>query len=201
MDIDISCPHCLRIDAIQNVEALRAEGISTSYSTANYTGVGVSTTGLLPVIGTADIQRTHVTALAKRLAFAPAQQSAARLVSVGLLLVSPAFVMLILAALAASEPRESGLVITIIQTLMALVFMATPGAVVLALAAQRIRRNNRIARGRPAAYAVWRCAFYCFRCNVVYWPSAPAAGLPTRQALSLDHFRWYVWNTGGYLNV
>ncbi|MFI6218741.1 hypothetical protein ACIBCD_42595 [Nocardia brasiliensis] len=201
MDIDISCPHCQQIDAIQNVEALRAEGISTSYSTTNYTGVGISTTGLLPVIGTADVERTHVTALAKKLAFAPAQQSAARLVSVGLLLVSPSLVMLIPFALAATEPRESGLIITIIATVMLLAFWATPGAVVLALAAQRIRRNNKIARGRPVAYAVWRCAFYCHRCNVVYWPSAPAAGLPTHQSLSLDHFRWYVWNTGGYVNI
>ncbi|WP_433574818.1 hypothetical protein [Nocardia brasiliensis] len=66
MDIDFSCPHCLRIDTIQNVEALRTEGISTSYSTANYTGVGVSTAGLLPVIGTEDVERTHVTALAQK---------------------------------------------------------------------------------------------------------------------------------------
>ncbi|WP_280465736.1 hypothetical protein [Nocardia brasiliensis] len=201
MDIDISCPHCQHIDAAQNVEALRAESTSTSYSTTTYTGVGISTTGLLPVIGTADVERTHVTALARKLAYAPAQQPTARLTLVSLVLLFPAFVTLVIAALVASEPRESGLAITIVQTLMALAIMATPGAVVLALAAQRIRRHNKIARGRPAAYAVWRCAFYCHRCDVVYWPSAPAPGLPTHQALTPDQFRWCVWNAGGYVNV
>ncbi|MBF6260008.1 hypothetical protein IU468_27430 [Nocardia farcinica] len=64
MDLDIACPRCGQIDFTQSVPALHADGVSTVYGTSQYTGVGVTTTGFVPVVGTATVEHTHTTALA-----------------------------------------------------------------------------------------------------------------------------------------
>ncbi|MFF0532811.1 hypothetical protein ACFYT3_31110 [Nocardia amikacinitolerans] len=45
MDLDITCPRCGQIDFVQSVPALHADGVSTSYGSSQYTGVGVTPEG------------------------------------------------------------------------------------------------------------------------------------------------------------
>jgi hypothetical protein len=53
MDIDITCPHCNRLDLAQSVPAVHAEGVSTNSGPTPTPVWGVASTGLVPVIGTA----------------------------------------------------------------------------------------------------------------------------------------------------
>lgn len=68
MDIDISCPACGRMDWVQSVPAVHSDGVSTNSGTNLYSGVGIVATGLVPVFGSATVERTHTTALARSLA-------------------------------------------------------------------------------------------------------------------------------------
>lgn len=62
--MDFTCPHCHRLDFVQNVPALHADGVSTSHGTDLYSGVGLTSIGLVPVFGTATVERIHTTELA-----------------------------------------------------------------------------------------------------------------------------------------
>ncbi|WP_435591849.1 hypothetical protein [Nocardia sp. bgisy118] len=202
MDIDISCPNCGQIDFVQSVPALHAGGVSTSYGTNLYSGIGVSSAGLVPVIGTATVERTHTTALARSLAREPSQQPSGRLTVVGLLLLLPALILLApaIGAIVMTHPQARTLG-TWIGALFMVVVVAIPGSLVMGAVIARDLHNAKIRRGRPRAHTVWQAGFYCHRCGVAYWPHSPAPNVPARQPFTPPQFRWFVWNAGGYNNV
>ncbi|MGO4612957.1 hypothetical protein AB4305_03265 [Nocardia sp. 2YAB30] len=201
MDIDISCPHCHHIDLVQSVPALHADGVSTSYGTDLYTGVGFASTGSVPTVGTVTVERTHTTALARNLAREPGQRPAGRLVVVGLLLLFPVLVSIVPTALTVIHPEEAGFWMSLFAAVTVLGALTTPSAILFGIATRRSRRNSRIMRGQRAAHAVWSAAFYCHRCGVAFWPFPPAPNIPARQAFAPQYFRWYVWDAGGYANA
>ncbi len=202
MNVDLRCPHCHQLDWVQSVPALHADGVSTSFGTSVYSGVGLAPTGLMPVFGTATVDRTHTTALAHSLAREPARTPAGWMTFAALILLVPALSGIVpaIAGIAHPVPGVSH-GIAALATVMFLGGLAAPGAVMLTVAVCRIRRNGRIVRGRSTAHAVWQAGFYCHRCGVAFWPHSPASGVPARQAFAPQQFRWLVWNAGGYANA
>ncbi|MBF6435187.1 hypothetical protein [Nocardia cyriacigeorgica] len=202
IDVDLSCPHCHQIDLVQSVPAVYTNGISSSFGTGTHSGIGVASTGLVPVIGTASIDRTHVTMLAASLAPEPALESTTRLTIVGLLVLIPAFCMTVplVGATAMGDPGMS-LATWVVGLLFFIGPAAAPGVVTLGIPVARARSNRRIVRGRAKAHAVWRSAVYCHRCGLVFWPFSPAPGIPARQAFFPEKFRSLVWRAGGYLRT
>lgn len=203
MDIDLTCPHCQRLDFVQSVPAVHFDGVSTSSGTDFYSGVGVASTGLVPVFGTATVERTHTTALARSLAREPAQRPVARLTLLALLLLLPAFFVVVIgiASVATSDDPEATNVVELAGAAVFVGGIAAPGLLVLGIAVFRGLRNARIARGRRTAHAVWQAAFYCHRCGLAFWPFSPAPGIPARQVFTPQHFRSVVWHAGGYANL
>lgn len=75
-------------------------------------------------------------------------------------------------------------------------------------AAARRARLTRVQRGAPAALALWRGAWYCERCDGVFFPGgapdapdapdAPGAPGGPGELLSVAEFRQLVWSAGGY---
>lgn len=57
-------------------------------------------------------------------------------------------------------------------------------------AAARRARLTRVERGAPAALALWRNAWYCERCDGVFFPDG--------DLMSASEFRGQVWSAGGY---
>ncbi|WP_228794232.1 hypothetical protein [Nocardia cyriacigeorgica] len=202
IDVDLSCPHCRQIDLVQSVPAVYTDGVSSSFGTGTYSGVGVASTGLVPVVGTASIDRTHVTMLARSLAPEPSLESATRLTIVGLLLLIPAFCISIPMAIstAMGDPAMS-LPTWVVGLLFLIGPAAAPGVVTLGVALGRARSNKRIARGRPKAQAVWQAGVYCHRCGLVFWPVSPAADIPPRQPFRPEQFRSLVWKVGGFVKT
>ena len=67
-------------------------------------------------------------------------------------------------------------------------------------AAARRARLTRVERGVPAALALWRSAWYCERCDGVFFPGG-AGGVPRPDSgglFSAEEFRHLVWSAGGY---
>jgi hypothetical protein len=59
--------------------------------------------------------------------------------------------------------------------------------------------GSKIKAGKPAAEAVWRRAWYCYRCSIVYFqPGEEPPGLRPGQPMVPIAFRHLVWTTGGY---
>lgn len=203
MDVDIKCPHCCQLDLVQSVPAVRADGVSTSSGAHLYSGVGVGSTGLVPVFGTATVEHTHTTALARSLAPEPTRRPVRRLTIIGLFLLLPALFAVVIAidSVARSlDPRPTSLGVLVGEATF-IGGVALPGLLVLGVVVFRGLRNRRISRGCGLARSVWQRAFYCHRCGVAFWPLSPAPGIPARQAFTPHHFRWFVWNAGGYANI
>ncbi|MGY1960785.1 hypothetical protein [Nocardia gipuzkoensis] len=203
IDIDLTCPHCHQLDLVQSVPTLHAEGVSTSSGTDIYSGVGVASTGLVPVIGTATVERTRTTALARSLAREPAQLPTGGATLFGLLLLFPALFVAVIGIVSlptSTDPATRSLVGLAGATFF-VALIASPGLLVLCVAVSRARRNGRISRGRSNAHVVWQAGFYCHRCGVAFWPRYPAPGIPARVAFPPEHFRWMVWNAGGYTDA
>ncbi|WP_280491296.1 hypothetical protein [Nocardia asiatica] len=199
MTIDINCPDCGLLDCVQSVPALCAGGTSTSLAAGSYSGVAFSSAGFMPAVGTMTVDRTHASSLAASFALAPAMRATSRLTRVGWLLMIPA--VLALPPSIGSVVMEDPDVPRWAAVVVALFFvgaLACPGLLTLAVASGRRRINRRIARGRGRARPVWQAGFYCHRCGSGFWPHSPAPGIPARQALTPQHFRWHVWQAGGY---
>lgn len=200
--MDIRCPHCSRYDLAQSVPALHADGVSTTHVTQRYSGVGLSHSGMVPVVGTATVEGTRSTCLAQSLAPAPVPRPAGKLTIVGILLLVPALILLIpfsapVVIEGAEVPRWAALVIA----LAVVGTFATPGVLVLAAAARRSRHNGKILRGVGPAKHIWNAAYYCHRCGVAYWPMPPTPSIAAQHAFTPDHFRKLVWQAGGYLEA
>lgn len=201
MDVDIACPHCRQLDGVQSVPAICADGVSISFDTGTYSGVGIASTGFVPVVGTTTIERSHSTALARSLATAPAQAPTGRLTSLGLLSLVPSILILVIAIAAIANPHPQDNVSSLaLAAVFAVGVTAVPGVLMLCTSHARRRRNSRITRGRPRAMMVWGAGWYCHRCYLAFWPHPPLPEIPARQGVTPDHFRWLVWKAGGYLN-
>ncbi|WP_280498866.1 hypothetical protein [Nocardia farcinica] len=199
MDIDITCPTCGELDCVQSVPALCADGVMASFETSSYTGLGLSSAGFVPVTGTVAVDRTYTTSLAASFALAPPLRSTKRLSRAGWLLMVPAVLALVPAI--GSVVMEDPDVPRWAAVVVAMFFvgaLASPGTLTLAAACGRRRINKRITRGRGLARPVWRAGFYCHRCGTGFWPYSPAPGIPARQSLVPQDFRWHVWQAGGY---
>ncbi|WP_433678166.1 hypothetical protein [Nocardia sp. CA-119907] len=201
MDIDLTCPHCQQLDFAQSVPAVHVDGISTSSGTDFYSGVGVASTGLVPVLGTATVERTHTTALARSLAREPAQRPVARVTVLGLLLSLPAMLVVLIGIASLAASHEATNVGELAGAALFVGGIASPGLFVLGIAVFRGHCNARISRGRRTAHAVWQAAFYCHRCGLVFWPFSPTPGIPAKHAFTPQHFRSIVWHAGGYANI
>lgn len=202
MTIDISCPGCGQLDCVQSVPALCANGISTSVGAGSYSGFGVSSAGLVPVVGTMTVDRRHTTALAASFALSPPTRPTRRLTRTGWLLMIPAF--LALPPSIGSVVMDDADVPLWARVFVALCFvgaLATPGLLTLSAANGRRRINTRIAHGRPSARALWQAGFYCHRCGTAFWPYSPIPPVPGRQSFLPHQFRWQVWNAGGYARL
>ncbi|MFE9575382.1 hypothetical protein ACFYO1_03270 [Nocardia sp. NPDC006044] len=201
MEMDMDCPRCGRDHGVQRVPAAHAEGVSTSYGTNFTSGVGVTSAGLVPIVGTTTVERTQTTALAQSLSPEPALRPVGRLVAIGLVLLLPDLLATPILALGIQQPDPVGLAPTLFAAAFVLGMLAMPAILVFCLVIGRNRFNSRIIRGRRAAYRVWSSGLYCHRCGVAFWPVSPAPNIPAQQALLPEHFRWYVWNAGGYVNA
>ncbi|WP_433655150.1 hypothetical protein ACQPW1_30100 [Nocardia sp. CA-128927] len=120
---------------------------------------------------------------------------------IGLLLLVPDLLAIVPITLAILQPDDVGLLSTLFAAVFLLGALAMPSAVAFCLAIGRTRFNNRISRGRRAAHAVWSSGFYCHQRGRVFWPSSPAPNIPARQAFIPEHFRWFVWDAGDYVNA
>jgi hypothetical protein len=66
-------------------------------------------------------------------------------------------------------------------------------------AAARRASVVRVRRGMPRALAVWRAAWYCERCDGVFFTASTApAGAEPGQLMSAGEFQHLVWDAGGY---
>jgi hypothetical protein len=66
-------------------------------------------------------------------------------------------------------------------------------------AAARRASLARVRRGMPRALAVWRAAWYCQRCDGVFFPAgAVCAGALAGELMSAGEFQQLVWAAGGY---
>jgi hypothetical protein len=66
-------------------------------------------------------------------------------------------------------------------------------------AAARRASVVRVRRGMPRALAVWRAAWYCERCEGVFFTASTAPpGAEPGQLMSAGEFQHLVWNAGGY---
>ena len=86
---------------------------------------------------------------------------------------------------------SGGAVIGIPFVLLALIALAR-GAYLHAL-------NAQVDSGRPGARAVWDRAWYCGRCELVFFARGQEpAGVPVDEALAPARFQELVWSAGGY---
>jgi hypothetical protein len=68
-------------------------------------------------------------------------------------------------------------------------------------AAARRSRLVRIRHGMPRALAVWQAAWYCGRCDGVFFaPGAAPVGADPGELMSAAEFRRLVWAAGGYVS-
>lgn len=204
MNNDNSCPNCRQIDSVQSMPAIAATGVSTVQGASTYAGVGIGPSGtVVPVIGSARSTSAQTTALAAATRPAPPTSSVTGPATCGVLLLIAALVMLAIAGAAVSlgtPPEQSPPPIgdwLVLGGLMALPF-ALPSLAAFLVLTHRSRNNARIARGLPAASALWSAAFYCHRCGLCYWPQPVGGGTADGQLLLPNQFQQVVWNAGGY---
>ncbi|MFE3058793.1 hypothetical protein [Nocardia sp. NPDC059239] len=200
--IDITCPTCGHDDQVQNVPAVHATGTSVVRGVDSHSGFGISSVGVVPVVGYATVDRVHSTHLAQALTVAPMRRRSGKLVFLGLFFAIPACFYLLFTIVALKDPDAEVSWPWIVAASFAFILaLATPSILLFWTALRRTRRNNRISRGLPVARHVWRAGYYCHRCGSCYWPYQPAAGVPVRYALSPNQFRSVVWSAGGYANL
>lgn len=202
MNNDITCPACGYDDSVQSVPAIRASGTSTVYDTGYFGGVGVSSAGLVPVIGSSSAQRTHTTQLARALAPEPEFRGAGRLTVIGLITALPAAIYLLLGGIRLIVPHpEASTASIVVGSLILAAFLGSPSLLILWFAFRRAYRTSRIRRGAPRAYAVWQAGIFCHRCGICFWSFPPAPGIPVRHPVLPGNFQRIVWNAGNYVHL
>ncbi|MEV0764125.1 hypothetical protein [Nocardia sp. NPDC050435] len=201
MEIDISCPNCGRSDWVQSVPAVRASGVQTVTGVDYFTGVAVAPSGLVPAFGTATVERTAVSNLARSLPLAPYIPASGKLIALGTFLAIPGVVAVVTATAMLVNPPDSNVLSTLLAGLLMIALMSWPAALAFTPVVIRVRRKRRVARGRRAASAVWQAGQYCHGCGQCFWPFSPAPHIPVRQSMPPRQFTWLVWSVGGYANL
>ncbi|WP_131817201.1 hypothetical protein [Nocardia salmonicida] len=205
VNLDLSCPLCEGIDMVQSVPAAMSEGTHSGYSTGVHSGVGIGSGGLVPAIGVSTHEFSHSSALARSLAWRPALATGGRHTLLGLVLSFFFVSAFALGCVATSIDPPDGDPIQILVSLIGLfvfpIVLSIPLFAIVAGAIKRARRAAKIAAGSPRARTVWQNAFYCHRCGTAFWPQPTFPEVPHRTALTLNQFRWHVWNAGGYANL
>jgi len=203
--LDVSCPQCGRTDQVQNAEAIQAAGVHIVNGTALHGGVGFGPGGLIPMVGTTTHTHVQTSMLSAATAPEPPHRSSGWLLCLGILLALPAIAVLT-AVLTGARQTPDGKTASMLQValnvlgdvVLAAVVFGGPALVLLVVGVSRLRRNGRIRRGAPAAYAVWRQGWYCHRCAGCYWPVSPTREIPARQLISPHEFQHTVWAAGRY---
>ncbi|MFE7723282.1 hypothetical protein ACFU44_30100 [Nocardia rhizosphaerihabitans] len=205
MNLDLSCPQCERIDWVQSVPAAMSEGTHAGHSTGVHTGIGFSSDGLVPVIGTSSHEFSHSSALARSLAWRPTLPAGGRHALLGLVLSLFFVVMLAASCVAFAQDPPQGNSFQVLVSLIGLflfpILLAIPIYALISGAFKRARRQARVHAGSSRAYGLWQNAYYCHRCGTVFWPLPAAPGVPHRVALTPNQFRWHVWSAGGYAKL
>ena len=184
------CPRCGYSDCVLSVPAAHAAARSTEAATqvvrddeagwARRRAAGAALNAAMPIVS------------AQELAMAPTS-FAPFLGCGGILFGIIAVGAFIIYALATDhQPGDSVLLVASVAAgLLSAVFaLSLPRSLV---------RRRRIKAGRPAAEAIWRRGWYCYRCAVVYFQAGEQpAGVAPGQPLTPPQFRHIVWNTGRY---
>ncbi|WP_219823617.1 hypothetical protein, partial [Nocardia nova] len=127
MSVDISCPSCGYDDCVQSVPAIRASGTSTVFGTDYYSGVGVSSLGPVPVMGSSLVERTQSSYLAQSLAPEPGFRDAGRLTTLAVVLSLPAVGYFAAGAVLISRPQPDVSTASIVMGTFGLaLFLALP---------------------------------------------------------------------------
>ena len=194
MDQDISCPSCHQLDGVQSVSAVRSAGVSTSSDTTFYTGIGITSDGLVPAFGTAMSERTQATELVDQTTYAPPLVPTAGPVVLGIVLAIPVLALLypsIDNAITHPGVQDTpiALAVNAVVSVAFIALAAIPAIGAFAVVFSRVRRNSRITRGRATAYALWRTGFYCHRCGCCYWPYCRSLISSARRAASVRRQR------------
>lgn len=205
MKNDSSCPNCGHIDCVQSMPAIASTGVSTVRGSGTYAGVGISTSGaIIPVLGGGSSTGIQTTALAAATRPVPPSRSLAGPAAWGVLPLIPVLLIVIgVVAIVVDNSTSTDQPGRPIDGVILLGVFATLPFVVLSLIAflilvDRARANARIARGLPAATALWSAAFYCHRCGLCFWPNPPADGIAAKQPLSPQQFQQVIWTAGRY---
>ncbi|WP_133734328.1 hypothetical protein [Nocardia ignorata] len=180
-------------------------GTLSGYSTGVHTGFGVAQGGVVPVIGTSTREFSHSSALARSLAWQPILPSAGPLSFLGsVLMLFVLFVFGLCSIGLTMEPLPSHplrMMASLLGLYLFPIVLSIPVVAIFTTAFKRARRNSKVDSGRHRARHVWSHGYYCHRCGVAYWPYPTEPGIPYRVPLAPSHFRWYVWNTGGYAKL
>lgn len=191
-----SCPKC-RGEWTQPVPAVYAGGAMTFSSAGPVVGVshGHLATGISLQQG------ASLTALSRSVAPAPIIAPGGPITALVVISLLPGLLFCGGVALtAASDPMaESG--VGQAFGVLAFIFL-TIIVIVVGRWVMRTVRRRRVKRGATAAHKIWASAYYCHRCDVVFFPpsSTPSTEL-SKKVYTRDRFREIVWEAGHYADL
>ena len=191
------CPRCGSSD-LQTMEAIARNSVSVVESYGSYSGVGWSSGGAVPVLGTSSQLQVQRSWLAVATAPSPPLRSWAgtALLSAGWLsLWLPIFTLMTWLTLSDAAERGANFVSQASVVLFGLMF-ATPALIGLVVVAKNVRFNRRVRLGIPASHQLWQRGRYCLRCAGCFWPASPPSGLSTSHVVAPAEFQRIVWTAG-----
>ncbi|MBO0878951.1 MAG: hypothetical protein J2P17_00905 [Mycobacterium sp.] len=172
--------------------------MSIVHSHGSYSGIGWSSSGAVPVLGTASNLQIRRSGLAVATAPSPSLRNWAgtALLSAGwFLLWLPIFTLITCVALSDDAKRGASLFTEASVVLFGLMF-AVPALIGLIVVVRNVRFNQRIRRGMPVSHQLWRRARFCWRCAGCFWPASPPVGISTAQVVTPVEFQRIVWTAG-----
>jgi hypothetical protein len=184
------CPRCRYSDCVLSVPAARISARSTEAArrmvrddealTSRRRDAGATLAAALPIVD------------ARELEVAPSQY----LGCYGILLIKAGVVAVAMLAIyaTAAHGTAGGIALLVAGSVAGVLSMLG-----LAMLIRGFARLSGIAAGRPAAEAIWRRGWYCYRCTVVFFgPGEEPAGIGPGQPLTPAQFRQVVWGAGGF---
>jgi len=207
-----SCPTCGLVDRVENVAVVREHAVQTTRTTVAGPPVFTGPDQLAMPGPTQRRTVTRSTPLGRKLLPAP-QGSAMPFAVFGVVLSAACAGSIYLNRSAAADtsgsvqyPFPGGNPLSAPAEVAQSPFPAAVpmvlgllGAVFLLLAVTVWFRLRPVRRGRSAAEAVSRLGWYCGRCGTVYFQRGAApAGAEDAKAYSLEQFRRFVFQAGGY---
>ncbi|WP_157225166.1 hypothetical protein [Nocardia thailandica] len=201
MDVDLTCPSCRHVDQVQSVPAICSGGSSTGTVYSTHTGVGFTGNSIIPVLTNSATTHTRTTALARSLARDPGLLSTGRRTFWAIVLLIPAALVTVIAALDLGEDGPEPIIGRVIAAVFFVGALSVPSMIIILSISVTRRRNRTVRAGVAAADRLWRSAFYCHRCGSVFWPTPPSPTVAARVSVSPANFRWTVWSAGGYARL